>query len=396
MTELIPGWTVEMLIPQDVRLGLRTGEYELRGGVIRWAAGTKEAGRIVRHLVPTADEPATAVMGAEARGILGGLGDAIGRLDSLQPQWARSFAQPESATDFVLKLASGTMDLAGLNLAVSAMGFAALNRKLDGIEGQLRALQADVKEIKNLLERKERARLRSAIRDLLRIEATSDASDRRTILHNARQTLGEIHENYIELLPAAATVESGLAYEEYFCVTALARARCTAELGMLGLARQELNEAAEFWRTETRRISRDLLLANQPERLLEADFAELPFARISAWLDFTYDEQKGYGWIDDLRLRSKQKADGTRFFSIGNRFFQSQPAPEQIAPSLEKLSSRSAVLDGYVAQYDMLDQAQVLPSEFEKRLRTAALEQPASGFLLLRPSSGDLSEVVSS
>ncbi|OTE96655.1 hypothetical protein BCS42_12340 [Crenothrix sp. D3] len=39
-------------IPQEVLTGLITRQYSLHGGVIRWAAGTEQAGQIIRHLVP--------------------------------------------------------------------------------------------------------------------------------------------------------------------------------------------------------------------------------------------------------------------------------------------------------------------------------------------------------
>ncbi|NEP84075.1 MAG: hypothetical protein F6K17_22355 [Okeania sp. SIO3C4] len=46
---VIPGWTVVREIPPEVQTGLISGKYQLYGGVIRWASGTKNAGQIVRH-----------------------------------------------------------------------------------------------------------------------------------------------------------------------------------------------------------------------------------------------------------------------------------------------------------------------------------------------------------
>jgi hypothetical protein len=48
---VFPGWEVARVIPPDVIMGLWTGQYKLYGGVIRWAAGTDNAGQIVRHLL---------------------------------------------------------------------------------------------------------------------------------------------------------------------------------------------------------------------------------------------------------------------------------------------------------------------------------------------------------
>jgi hypothetical protein len=153
----IPGLIVERVIPDDVLAGVMTGRYVVHGGVIRCAPGTTCAGQIVRHLLPVGDLDIFSLSG---------------RLDEL----ARGTSQ-------ILKMATATMTLSGLNLVVSAVGFAALNRKLDSIEGRLSQIQADVKEIKELLQQTERARIRAAIRELQRVEGIEDVEHRRAILH---------------------------------------------------------------------------------------------------------------------------------------------------------------------------------------------------------------------
>jgi hypothetical protein len=357
----IPGLIVERVIPDDVLAGVMTGRYVVHGGVIRCAPGTTCAGQIVRHLLPVGDLDIFSLSG---------------RLDEL----ARGTSQ-------ILKMATATMTLSGLNLVVSAVGFAALNRKLDSIEGRLSQIQADVKEIKELLQQTERARIRAAIRELQRVEGIEDVEHRRAILHGARRDLGEIHERYLELLAGARTIGTASAYEEYFCVMALARSRCTAELGMLPLARQELAEATEFWREQAYRVTRELLIADAPERFLSLEYADVPFAEIARWLDFANEEARGYEWVDELRRREKEKSQATAwgFRNIGARFRGSQPSADEVVPVMQKLTHRSAVLDGYVTQYTLLAEANLSPSEFSRRLQDHGQTESTGGFLILRP-----------
>jgi hypothetical protein len=145
------------------------------------------------------------------------------------------------------------MILSGLNLAATAIGFAFLYQKLTKLEKRLDEVKEDVRAIRNILERAERADLRATIKDLFKIDSSTDAEHRHTILHDTRRTLAQINERYRELLTEANTIETVMAYEEYFCVTALTQIRCTAELGMLHVAKQELEEMDTFWRGEMRR-----------------------------------------------------------------------------------------------------------------------------------------------
>jgi len=48
MLDTLPGLIVERAIPSDVWGGLMAGKYKLHGGVIRWAAGTLNAGQIFK------------------------------------------------------------------------------------------------------------------------------------------------------------------------------------------------------------------------------------------------------------------------------------------------------------------------------------------------------------
>ncbi|MBU6187281.1 MAG: hypothetical protein KGQ16_12970 [Cyanobacteria bacterium REEB444] len=70
------------------------------------------------------------------------------------------------------------MALSGLNLVVSAVGFAVLNEKLKRLEGKLNEIQQEVKAIRSLLEIEERAKLSAALRDLLSISEIKNSNHR--------------------------------------------------------------------------------------------------------------------------------------------------------------------------------------------------------------------------
>lgn len=407
------GLTVARAIPSEVVLGLMTGQYKLYGGVIRWATGTEYAGQIVRHLLPVA---AQTIGGS----FLQPIADVVGavntyQLHRLSGQVAANTFQLQvlsgqvntltAATQQVLQIATGTMFLSGLNLAVTAVGFAILNEKLKRLEGKLSEIQAEVRAIRALLELEERSRLGAALRDLLNVVNIKNEDHRHTMLFNSKNVLAPISLKYKELLACAETLEIAMAYEEYFCITSLAHARCLAELGMLEMAYQDLEETSGFWTEQARRIANEFLLSKTPERFLFSDFAQdVPVSRLVEWLDFAYEEEKGYGWIDELRGKTTPwylqgdygeavKSSGQAISSMGKMFTKRISSAkvdemarerESIIPSFQKLVARNNVLEGYKAQYELLEAHNVIPSDFENKVAMLASEA-TDGYLILQP-----------
>ena len=177
------------------------------------------------------------------------------------------------------------------------------------------------------MELEERAKLGAALHDLLNVVTIKNPDHRHTILFNSKNVLAPISLKYKELLAGADILETAMAYEEYFCLTSLAHARCLAELGMLDMASRDLEEASEFWKKQALRIANKFLLGDSPERFLFSDFAQdVPVSVLVEWFDFAYQEEKGYGWIDDLRgkTRSWYSQDdyagiAKGFSSVGNK-----------------------------------------------------------------------------
>jgi hypothetical protein len=97
-----------------------------------------------------------------------------------------------------------------------------------------------VHAIRALLERNERAALCAALADPDAISQMDNPTTRQRVLVTPRQALGLLMHAYAEVFTHTTDRMEALAYEEYFCLAALARARCTAELGELRLVADEL------------------------------------------------------------------------------------------------------------------------------------------------------------
>lgn len=398
---MFPGWIVARGIPFEVLAGLITGLYKSYGGVIRWAPGTQYAGQIVRHLIPVggmnvlnAIPGLNFIPGIIANIQLNELKD-ITRYNTYQlMQLSGQISSLSQTTQQILQIATGTAVLSGLGLAVSSIGFIAINNKLNTIDNRLKEIQKDVQSIKYFLESSERAKLYSALSELLKIDAKTAPQNRHTMLHNSRNILAEINMRYREVLSEATTIEAAMASEEYFSLTALAKIRCTAELEMLDIAYKEIEETNSFWQSQARRIGQKILIGDYPERFLASDFVEdVSVSELIEWLDFIYEEPKGYVWIDELRRKideawyPKNKGLFNKGGSGLNRNIGIGLEKEQkmLIPALRKLIARSKVIEGYMAQYELLENEKMKPSDFENKITKIPESSAVNGYLILEP-----------
>ena len=174
-----------------------------------------------------------------------------------------------------------------------------INSKLNEVDKRLKEIQQDVKDIKDFLESSERAKLFSALSELLKVNEKMPVEHSHTILHNCRSKLAEINMRYRQLLSESNTIERAIANKEYFSITALALVRCTVELGMFDIAFKEIDEMNLFWQSQARRIVREILIGEYSERFLATDFVyDVSVRELTQWLDFAFEEQKGLIWID--------------------------------------------------------------------------------------------------
>jgi len=294
------------------------------------------------------------------------------------------------------------MVFSGLNLAVTAVGFAVLYEKLKSLDGKLKWIQQEVRAIRSLMELEERAKLGDALRDLSNVVSIKKPEQLHDTLFNSENVLGPINLKYKELLEGADILETAMAYEEYFCLTSLAHARCWAELGNLDMAYRDLEDASEFWKKQAQRIAKNILLSDSPERFLFKDFVQdVPVSVLVEWLDFAYGEEKGYRWLDELRGKTRSwysqddYAVTKGFSSVGKMLSRKTKADkllaidkdrERVIPSFQKLVARSIVFEGYKAQYELLKANNVTPSEFESKVALLAPEAAVDGYLILQPA----------
>ena len=274
---------VQRSIPTDVLAGLATGQFSLHGGVVR-----NGAGQIVRHLVSTA--PATAL---NPFGIISAVPSLVNvyQLHNLTQM-----------TQALMQISQATMMLSGLNLAVSVVGFGAMLAGLRRVDERIKALDQKVDWIKLFLATERRAKLLNAIEELSRL-ATKERNAH-AILHSARNSLGEARMCYLEHWDNSKCLEESMSYQHYFCTAFLAQARCFAEMEEYDDAVNVYREGMEQWEDRARSIASEQLLGENRARFLGASYAKtekVPSAKVVGWMDFAYNDPKGYQWIDILR-----------------------------------------------------------------------------------------------
>lgn len=197
----------------------------------------------------------------------------------------------------------------------------------------------------------------AALKTLSGIEPNLDDKTRIPLLVDARQRLGEIHQRYRDQLLHVSLVDEILPIEEYYTITALGHAMCSAELDMLNNAVSDLDDSYETWLTATRRVSTDLILRKDPERFLFSVYAK--HARtdeIIDWMDFAKGADKGIEWIDELRSQvSIVRLPQIKLSKHG----------ELELDVIRKFSARNRIYAGYTSQYRYLKSINRRPSEVQ-------------------------------
>lgn len=408
MTSSLFGMLVARAVPDYALLGLATGQYTLHGGVIRWAAGTPQAGQIVCHLIPAlgaASAPAFSGLGivsqaAAAAGAIPLAAVATPVLTAITTGASIASVVIGGITLFntfkILKAAQRTMALAEMNLVATQTGFASLEQRLNQLEGKLDEIKTSVTVILTLLQMEQRAELRVALDHLNRIGLIKDEHVRRELLVHSATTLGKIGQIYEQRLTAAGTSAEMMVCEEYYCIAMLAQVRCYAELRELSMARRILETMHEHWCAAARSIMVKLLLGHHPEKYLSSEFAaDVSIAELAEWLDFAYNTSKGYAWIDELRT----KTDAWYYFKEPTGLHPSRRMTrlterDEIVylrqtlsiPAMRKLVARASVLETYLAQYELMEQHQMTAGEFEAQLAAVTPDDQVEGFVVLTPA----------
>lgn len=149
----------------DILAKLKSGEYELFGGVVRHARGTGKGGQIVGHLLFPGDSQQTQAQLQQLQDALSnGLGSLQTGMDHLQ-----------QSMNVLQGLQTANLVMTGLNLAVTTAGFVIMCQKLNKISAQIQAQSQTIAETWKLVsEAHERGQL-------------TDEAQFRSLLLSARQ-----------------------------------------------------------------------------------------------------------------------------------------------------------------------------------------------------------------
>jgi hypothetical protein len=156
----------------EIIKGLLDGSMKRYGSVIRWAAGTQNAGQIVRHLAETPGLTSK-LMGVPFSPILGGI-DVIGH--GLTYHKLIGIEKTLSSVMGLTQIAAGA---SVLNLGVSIAGFAYMGYKLHQIQKSLGHIQQSMEEGFNRVEAGLNRIENSVITGFNRVEADLNRVDNR-------------------------------------------------------------------------------------------------------------------------------------------------------------------------------------------------------------------------
>ena len=119
---------------QDILVRIASGELNVLGGVVRYAAGTGKGGQIAAHLVfPSDPQQAQQSISQLQATMQQRMGNLQGGMDVLQQSMGSLQA-----------LQMANLAMAGLNLAVTTAGFVIVCKKLNKISGQIEAQSAGI------------------------------------------------------------------------------------------------------------------------------------------------------------------------------------------------------------------------------------------------------------
>lgn len=356
-------FTVERAIPDSVLAGLATREYTLHGGVVRNAGG-----QIVRYLVPAASKS------LDPFGLLAVPGQFVNtwQLHNLTKM-----------TEQVLAISQTTMALSGLNLAVSAVGFSMLYKSLRDMDARLKTMDAKLDWIKTFLDSERRSVLLHAADELAALPG--DPEHRKQILHASRDSVGTVAMHYLQHWDESASIAEAMAYQHYYCMGFLLKARCSAELGMYENSVKEIEVGYENWRERSRNLANTAILKDDPDRFLEQEYLDsVPTTKLVSWMEFATDDELGFEWIDKLRHMAAERSAGSWWppFGGGTRGKSSS----NLVGVMDNLVARNNVLEGYVSQYQFLEQKEITPSILDLELSSISRDY------VLLPSEGRADE----
>lgn len=244
--------------------GLKSGLYEIFGGVVRIAKGNPKGGQIVTHLKFPND------MSKVKESIDNMLGTISLKIDNLQV--TTSVLQESMST--LQKLQYANIAMSGLNLVVSAIGFAVISKKLSSIEEKLNIQSQHINQIINKLDAiEQKDRFRDTARFIAHIESVQQFIEMKEIVqlknllpsikeqyHYTRQLLLGIADSvYEENNVFVKYLDEVSMLQERFMWLGITICRIQQEIGATDFALKDLQKLQKDWQEFIEKIESTLM-----------------------------------------------------------------------------------------------------------------------------------------
>ena len=372
------GLEVTRTIPFSQLAGLALGTHKVYGGVIR-----NELGQIASHLVAgTANSfPSSLIPG------LGTIGSLINAAQLYSV--GRDVQQVQQTVNTVLQVSMASTALAGLGLVTSVAGFAYLNQRLNKVDAKLSQLEKQIKEIRLLVQSRQKAELHTAIDCLRQAELATNDPLRHDLLMQSKSLFTTLAHYYRELWINAGEMNEIEGVDEYFTLAFMGGALATSELGLSDVAFIEMKRHYDDWQTHARRHCDKHLLRGAPQRLMDESMVDdLPARELIDTLDFVNNTSKGIDWIDELRRLPTSLGPALQKSLPGA--FQRFVAPASEKPAIEfakRLRARDNVLSANIAHFEFLADKKISANYFASQVKEILLQNDGAAVCIYRQSA---------
>lgn len=349
------GFTVLRQVPAEYWAGIASKLYTVHGGVIR-----DQGGRILAHLVlPAASAPLQLVPGL-----------------NLIPELIEAY-QLSVLNENVLRAVSWSMAataVSGLGLAVSLASVVYIGKQLSRIDGH-------IAEVKEWQRDAAEGKLKAALADLVHAGKASDPATRRHLMLSAKTAFAALAHLYRSRAVAATKLHEVEIFEDYAATAMLGAVLCASDSGLHESACDDMRTYRAEWSTMARAQTRRLLQLDNAEQLLDSRYVSaLPTAALVDVLDFAHQQQRGLGWIDELR---------TAYGHVAALRSNIRSIDEAAIRYARKLQARNEVLGGYCSHFEFLAAKRLSASTFA-RLASEDLDGHAGPALILNSGSAAL------
>jgi hypothetical protein len=361
------GLTVAREIPLHAVAGLVSGAYSLHGGVVRDVSG-----RIVAHLLTPG--PIDLI-----KGLVPGL-DVLSSLVGNRQIYlmAKDLSEVRLAISSVLSISAAGSVLSGLGLVATVAGFAFLNRRIGEV-------QRRVEKIGQVMAVQQLAVLKGATDNLRHAELTLDSETRRGLLLDAKRDFAQCSHFYGDQYANAVAIEEAAVMGDCYALSAVGTSTALSELGMYDVAAVDFEGQVERWTPLSRaHVLREFVGENRYRLIHEELVERLPAEELVQTLDFAYEDQKAWGWIDKLRKEKADQAKAAGFKGIPMPWPKSSDLPSDGAIGLAAaLRAKHGALEAYAEHLRFLATKKISATAFALAAESARKESGEQAICLV-------------